>query len=214
MSNWDVLEGGRGLLAGVSDGSAVAFRDGAELSDPRIDAELEQTGPLLVVSGGPEVAGELVACRAAGVVATADGEARFDAPALHWDGQSEREGITRTIAILLEDGGLVAVRAHGRGGGAHGDEKRAAAFTRGSDRGVDASEVLLSTEYGADGVQRRATLELWPDEDSDDLPWRGAGTLICAATRREDDASRTIAFFAWSVGGLAGLGRYEIARPA
>jgi hypothetical protein len=213
MSSWDVLEGGSGLLAAVSDDSVVAFRDGAELSDPRVNTELEQAGPALVVPGSPEVAGELIACRAAGVVASADGETSFDAPALRWEGHTGREGVVRTISILLEDGGLVAVRTHGSQGAAHGDEVRAAGFTRGSDRQVNVSEVLLSTEFGADGVQRRATLELWPDEDDDDLPCRGAGTLISAATREENGTARTVAFFAWSVGGRAGLGRYEIARP-
>ncbi len=45
---------------------------------------------------------------------------------------------------------------------------------------VDVSETLLSTEYGPDGVQRRATLELWLDGE-DGQPLRGAGTLISAA---------------------------------
>ena len=88
------------------------------------------------------------------------------------------------------------------------------AFTRGRKGQIDVAEVLLSTEYGADGLQRRATLELWPNGDDDELPCRGAGTVLCATTHDDAGIRRSVAFFAWSVEGRAGLGRYEIARPA
>ena len=213
MSGWDLLEGGQALLAAVGDGATVAFRDGAALADPRVDAELEQAGPSLVLGGGAPLAGELTACRAAGTVFTSEGETSFQAPALRWQGESGDGGTTRTIAILLEDGELVALRTHGPAGATHGDEQRAGAFTRGGTGQIEVAEVLLSTEYGADGLQRRATLELWPDGD-DEAPCRGAGTVLCAATQDEDGIRRSVAFFAWSVAGRAGLGRYEIARPA
>ena len=213
MSSWDLLEGGHALLAAVRDGATVAFRDGATLADPHIDAELEQAGPSLVLGGSAPLAGELAACRAAGTVFAGEDEATFDAPALRWQGGAADGGVMRSIAILLEDGELVALRTHGAEGAAHGDEERVAAFTRGRKGQIDVAEVLLSTEYGADGRQRRATLELWPAGD-DDAPCRGAGTVICAATHDGDGISRSVAFFAWSVGGRAGLGRYEIARPA
>ena len=213
MSSWDLLEGGQALLAAVRDGATVAFRDGATLADPRVDAELEQAGPSLVLGGAAPLTGELTACRAAGAIFASDGETRFDAPALRWQGETGGDGITRSISILLEDGELVALRTHGRAGKAHGDEDRAGAFTRGRRGQIDVAEVLLSTEYGADGLQRRATLELWPHGD-DEAPCRGAGTVLCAATQEENGTRRSVAFFAWSVEGRAGLGRYEIARPA
>lgn len=214
MSSWDLLEGGQALLAAVRDGATVAFRDGATLADPRIDAELEQAGPSLVLAGPPPLAGELAACRAAGVVVAGETETSFDAPALRWQGESGAGGTTRSIAILLEDGELVVVRTHGPGGTTHGDEVRVGAFTRTRKGQIEVAEVLLSTEYGADGLQRRATLELWPQGDDDEMPCRGAGTALCAATHEADGIRRSVAFFAWSVGGRAGLGRYEIARPA
>ena len=46
---------------------------------------------------------------------------------------------------------------------------------------VEVSEALLSTEYGPDGVQRRATLELWIDGE-EGQPLRGAGTLISSSS--------------------------------
>ena len=56
-----------------------------------------------------------------------------------------------------------AERACGpRGAGGHGDEEVAAILCDPDGAPVEVSETLLSTEYGPDGVQRRATLELWP----------------------------------------------------
>jgi hypothetical protein len=76
---------------------------------------------------------------------------------------------------------------------------------------VEVSETLLSTEYGPDGVQRRATLELWTDGD-EGQPLRGAGTLISAARVRRPGIDSCIAFFRWSVEGRDGLGHYELVR--
>ena len=70
---------------------------------------------------------------------------------------------------------------------------------------------LLSTEYGPDGVQRRATLELWVDGD-EGQPLRGAGTLISASSVRHPGLHADIAFFRWSVEGREGLGHYEVVR--
>ena len=75
---------------------------------------------------------------------------------------------------------------------------------------VEVSEALLSTEYGPDGVQRRATLELWIDEEGQ--PLRGAGTLISAAPVRRAGLSAEVAFFRWSLEGRDGLGHYEVVR--
>jgi len=72
-------------------------------------------------------------------------------------------------------------------------------------------ESLLSTEYGEDGVQRRATLELWPDVE-EMRPLRGAGSLISSVRVRRHSLDSQIAFFRWSVEGREGLGTYEVAR--
>ena len=72
-------------------------------------------------------------------------------------------------------------------------------------------EALLSTEYGEDGVQRRATLELWPSIE-EMRPLRGAGTLISSVAVRRQGLDSQIAFFRWSIEGREGLGTYEVAR--
>jgi hypothetical protein len=75
---------------------------------------------------------------------------------------------------------------------------------------TEVSEALLSTEYGPDGVQRRATLELWGDDEA--APLRGAGTLISSSSVRRQGLDAEVAFFRWSVEGREGLGHYEIVR--
>lgn len=117
----------------------------------------------------------------------------------------------RSIGIVFSDGGLLALSAvRPPESGEHGDEVVSAVLCDPDGAPVDVSETLLSTEYGPDGVQRRATLELWAG-DEDAPPLRGAGTLISAVSVRDDHPAE-IAFFRWSLEGREGLGHYEIVR--
>ena len=119
--------------------------------------------------------------------------------------------LRRSIGIVFADGGLLALSAVRPGGSdAHGDEEIAAVLCGPDGAPVEVSEALLSTEYGADGVQRRATLELWIDDDGQ--PLRGAGTLISATSVRRPGLSTEIAFFRWALEGREGLGHYEVVK--
>jgi len=121
--------------------------------------------------------------------------------------------LRRSIGIVFADGGLLALTsALPAGAGEHGDEEIAAVLCDPDGAPVSFEEALLSTEYGEDGVQRRATLELWPDAE-DGRPLRGAGTLISSISVRRGSLNAEIAFFRWSVEGREGLGHYEVARP-
>jgi hypothetical protein len=122
--------------------------------------------------------------------------------------------VRRSIGIVFSDGGLLALTSTlPEGAEAHGDEE-VEAFVCGPDGApVRFEEALLSTEYGEDGVQRRATLELWPDLE-EMRPLRGAGTLINSVRVRRQGLDSAIAFFRWSVDGREGLGTYEVARSA
>jgi hypothetical protein len=123
-------------------------------------------------------------------------------------GQAQR----RSIGIVFADGGLLALSAvRPAGGSGHGDEQVSAVLCGPDGAPVEVSEALLSTEYGPDGVQRRATLELWTD-DEDGQPLRGAGTLISSAKVQRPGMVSEIAFFRWSVEGREGLGHYELTR--
>jgi hypothetical protein len=123
----------------------------------------------------------------------------------------EPAALRRSIGIVFADGGLLALSAVRPAGSAdHGAEQVVAVLCDPDAAPVEFSETLLSTEYGPDGVQRRATLELWTDEDGQ--PLRGAGTLISSSAVHRPGLDTNIAFFRWSVQGREGLGHYEVVR--
>jgi hypothetical protein len=122
--------------------------------------------------------------------------------------------VRRSIGIVFDDGGLLALTSTlPEGGEAHGDEEVTAVLCDPDGAPVVFEETLLSTEYGEDGVQRRATLELWPDVE-EMRPLRGAGTLINSVCVRRRGLDSQIAFFRWSIEGREALGAYEVARVA
>src|SRR5262249_5074160 len=105
--------------------------------------------------------------------------------------------VRRSIGVVFSDGGLLALTSTLPGArGEHGHEEIAAALCDPDAAPVEFREVLLSTEYGEDGVQRRATLELWPDAE-DGRPLRGAGSLISSVRVEREGLEATIAFFRW-----------------
>ena len=117
----------------------------------------------------------------------------------------------RSIGIVFADGGLLALSAaRPVGAVGHGEEAVSAVLCDPDGAPVEVAEALLSTEYGPDGVQRRATLELWTGEDAH--PLRGSGTLISAAKVEREGLSADVAFFRWSLDGRDGLGHYEVVR--
>lgn len=118
----------------------------------------------------------------------------------------------RSIGIAFSDGGLLALSAvRPETAGGHGEEVIAAVLCGPDGAPAEVAETLLSTEYGPDGVQRRATLELWIDAE-DGHPLRGAGTLISSSMVRHPGLQAEIAFFRWSLEGREGLGHYEVVR--
>ena len=121
--------------------------------------------------------------------------------------------LRRSIGIVFADGGLLAVTsALPAGAREHGEEVVSAVLCDPDAAPVSFDEALLSTEYGGDGVQRRASLELWLDAEYG-RPLRGAGTLISSVAVERRGLNAQIAFFRWAVEGREGLGTYEIARP-
>lgn len=126
--------------------------------------------------------------------------------------EESAQALRRSIGIVFSDGGLLALSAvRPAGAEEHGDEQVTAVLCGPDGAPVEVSETLLSTEYGPDSVQRRATLELWTDGE-EGQPLRGGGTLISAATVRKDGLASQIAFFRWSLEGREGLGHYELIR--
>lgn len=120
--------------------------------------------------------------------------------------------LRRSIGIVFSDGGLLALTSSlPAGGRAQEDEEVVAVLCDPDGAPVEFGEALLSTEYGEDGVQRRATLELWAGAE-DARPLRGAGTLISSVAVKRAGLDAEIAFFRWTVEGREGLGHYEVAR--
>jgi hypothetical protein len=118
--------------------------------------------------------------------------------------------VRRSIGIAFSDGGLLALSAvRPESADGHGAERVATVLCSADGAPVEVSETMLSTEYGPDGVQRRATLELWLDEE-EGQPLRGAGSLISAAEVSHPGLRGRIAFFRWSLEGREGLGHYEV----
>jgi hypothetical protein len=123
----------------------------------------------------------------------------------------EGQIVRRSIGIAFFDGGLLALSAvRPAAAGGHGEEEVAAVLCDPDGAPIEVSEALLSTEYGPDGVQRRATLELWLDDGRH--PLRGAGTLISSSTVSHPNLRGEIAFFHWGLEGREGLGHYEVIR--
>src|SRR4051812_49991281 len=70
--------------------------------------------------------------------------------------------VRRSIGIVFSDGGLLALSSSlPDGGEAHGEEEVAAVLCDPDGAPLQFEESLLSTEYGEDGVQRRAALGPW-----------------------------------------------------
>ena len=71
----------------------------------------------------------------------------------------------------------------------------------------------LSTTYDGDGHQRRAGLELWVGEE-DGYPRRGAGQVLCGSSVELGQLRLDCAFFAFTLDGREGVGRYDVLRRA
>lgn len=126
--------------------------------------------------------------------------------------------LRRNIVICLEDASLLAIfAAREQVGDEHGNERIVGALAEASGEVIEFEEILLSTEYGPDGRQRRATLELRPAAASTSKgfgrgPIRGGGIAVAATEVTLPGAESTLAFFEWSIAGHPAIGRYEIIR--
>jgi hypothetical protein len=181
-----------------------------------------------VTFGADDAAAQLAAsdgyeqlCRVEGTVATGGGErvVRCLGQRGHTWGEPdwERVALTRSLSAWLDDDGglaLSAVRPATAKG--HAEEAVSAVLLERADDGLAArpvAEARLSTTYDAAGHQRRAGLELWEQEDSD-YPRRASGQVLCGTSLELGRLRLDCAFFAWTMDGRAGVGRYDVLRLA
>jgi hypothetical protein len=218
-ATFDPLRAGPLTLAPQADGHWRASVSG-DTGDGAFTLVLEPAGEALRFdSDGVEQP-----CRARGEVTHRGRQLAIDGPAQIGRGSlapADEGSLERDLAAWLDDGMLIAVRATGRSGGDHDRERVVAQL---ADVEAGAAEIIdearLSTTYAGDGHQRRAGLELWPNEDSD-YPRRIAGETLCAATlvvKPDQDGPAApglrwdIAFLDWRMEGRQGIGPYSLLR--
>ena len=128
---------------------------------------------------------------------------------LDWD---ELDGM-RILSGRLGPDRLLAIAAlRPRGAEGHGDELVAGALGGGGGELEQLDEILLSTEYGADGAIRRLGLELYPD--GAELPLRVAGNVVSTTASAGSGVRRDSAAFELRAGADEGVGILDVLTQA
>lgn len=156
-------------------------------------------------------------CRVAGSVRTGRRRVSVDglgerraAPA-----RPDREGhpLERALSAWLGEDRFVAVSAVRREGAeGHADEDvEAWLVTPEEAEPVRVEEARISTTYDGDGRPLRAGLELWPAPESP-YPHRVGGEARCRVSLDLGPGRLEAGFFAWTMDGHRGAGRYDVLR--
>jgi hypothetical protein len=191
---------GAAVLFDHDDVLAASADAAAQLGDgPDASASLEMDG----------VAVQLELTRIGEPVSLGGERAGSDAVS---EADPDQVSLTRSIAVAFSDGGLLALRAaRPQGATDHSDEEVTAVLADPAGELMQVREPLLSTHYDEAGRQVRATLELWPEQETEPRPpLRAAGSIVCGTSLPIGERRLDVAFFRWSMDGRPGLGRYEI----
>lgn len=178
---------------------------GAEHLELELAAQTSQLG--FETSDGATIGVQAVSAR----VRPSRGEG-FDARGVSWaiGGERAATGLIKTAWFLAPGGGVFILFAtRPVGADDHGADSVGAAQIAPDGEVQSWTEPLLSTEYGPDGAQRRATLELWGEDDDRPLD-RGAGVRVAGASASLGPARIEAARFDWKLNGAPGIGGYEI----
>lgn len=170
------------------------------------------TPPLAVGVGGSERG-----CRVTGTVRVGARQVTVDCLGQRTGppDRADREGQTLARALSAWLGpdrfvALSAVRPEDAEG--HADEVVEAWLVSPEETDpVRVDEVRLSTTYDGDGRPLRAGLELWLLPDST-YPRRVGGEARCRTSLDLGAARLDAAFFAWTMDGHRGVGRYDVLR--
>ncbi len=127
---------------------------------------------------------------------------------------SRRPGppVLRSIAAVFENGECFFMNAyrpavyHG-----HGDERNDGVLIDKSGP-LPVADARLSTVFSKDDLHTQASLELWLHDD--ELPRRISGEAVPGTHIELTDRDVALAFFEWTMGGVTGVGFYEIALTA
>jgi hypothetical protein len=128
---------------------------------------------------------------------------------LDWD---EIE-LIRVLSARFDDGRLLGVAAlRPAGAEGHGDDLVVGAIASADGNIEGLEETLLSVEYAADGLPRRAGLELYRGEGT--MPLRAAGDATATESERDGSVERTSVALAMRLAGTTGHGRLDLLRIA
>ena len=202
------------LTEGDAETSVRMQLDGASLK-----LELAPIAAPLALGGEGTGAEELTVCRVLGELDVGGKTRPISCLGIRSEAGSGAEGdasLTRSIAVAFGDGGILALDAtRPRGAETHAEEEIVAAFADPEGIATAFTETLLSTQYDEDGRQVRATLELWPEQESAPSPGRrAAGRIVCGTSLMLGEQRLDLAIFRWSMDGTPGLGRYEVLYSA
>ena len=164
----------------------------------RVELELDAQGSSFVVGW------DLAPLRA--IADQLDGE-----PTWSLGGDPAGAPLLRVLSAALEDGtaiGLAAAQPAAAGG--HGDERVAAFLARTGEDPQPVLDARLSTEYDADGLVRRAGLELWLEETGP--PARGAGDRESRTEVRRGEFAGEAVRMTFRLDGVPGVAVYDLLR--
>lgn len=186
-------------------------------------AALATDSPVAVLGG---MTGYEQLCRVTGTARVRGGRRRVDC--LGQRGHSwgapdwERVVLARTVSAWIDDAhgvSLTALRPTGKKL-SHADEAVAAnVFVPGGDEqatagglaaAVAVQDARLSTTMDGEERQRRAGLELWVDPEG--YPLRASGEVLCGTSLDLGRLRLDCSFFAWTMDGRHGVGRYDVLR--
>jgi hypothetical protein len=141
-------------------------------------------------------------------------EANGAAPPSPWELDAEPDWVRidsiRLVSAIFDDGGAMGVAvARPRGSRGHDEDVAVIRLIDSEGARTEASEVLLSVEYDAEGEPRRVGLEVWTDPDS--APLRVAADRAGEAA---SDGGRESVAMRFRLDGVAGAGLYEVIREA
>jgi hypothetical protein len=214
----DVLAASPQADAHVDDGEAeINVR--MQLDGASLKLELAPIAAPLALGGEGSGAEELTVCRVLGELEARGKTRPISCLGIRSEagaGAANDASLTRSIAVAFSDGGILALDAiRPPGAETHAEEEIVAAFADPEGTATAFAETLLSTQYDEDGRQVRATLELWPEQESTPRPGRrAAGTIVCGTSLMLDERRLDLAIFRWSMDGTPGLGRYEVLSSA
>jgi hypothetical protein len=187
-----------------------------ELNGVSMQLQISRLGGPISLRGERGGSEELAVCRVLGEIRRGDRTDQVACLGIRSDAGTEPDpdsiSLTRSIAIAFSDGGILALRAARPAGATnHGEEEAVAVLADPDGVATQVREPLLSTQYDDMGRHVRATLELWPEQESAPRPpTRAAGTIVCGTSVPLGERRLDIAFFRWSLDGRPGLGRYEV----